>query len=569
MKQKKKKSSKIIIIAIIIVIILIIGIGFAYAYLATDLLKSNKKLFFNYISQIGDTTGQSDFIETNLINYFEKKKNTPYTNNGEFYANITLPEEYMPNIQPTNSMNIAFNGQVDSNTEKATQNISINYSSDVKFEFLYKKIGNVYGLQNDYVGKKYIAVDTKANSNSSISELQENISKIENVTNSEINIEEVKQILEKYVNILDQELQDSNFSKIQENNEIGYKLSLSWEQCKNIIVKILETAQNDQELLQKINQQLSSNYTANDIKGIIDEVNNYTELNEKTIEITVYQNARKTTRMVIVVDTFKIELTKNNEAGELQYNISLEQQDAEEVSLKAYINLKFTGLATMQNISEKYEVGIEFPVEGKNCSYTYNLDNDVTFAESSNIGEFTDDDCLNLNTLGEEQAETLINAISERLQLVNQEQMEQLGLSEDANPLTNMMPTLLFDRMGITTSSNEMNQLTQAEITTFNSQYELYEGTNLTGATVKGLLTTISQNNGLDDESEDGKTNSEDKTKNTNRLIQEINFNGEECEVNLQNLTIIRGEIVTEDHYRVEFEKNEAGAIYRVVINKR
>ena len=561
--MKQKKSSKVIIIAIIIMLILIIGIGVAYAYMATDLLKSNKKLFFNYLSQIGDTS-EYGFIETNLTKYFEKKENTPYKNDGEFNVKITAPEEYMPTMQPTNRTNIAFNGEIDAVSSKAMQNISINYSNDVNFEFIYKQIGSVYGIQNDYVSKKYIAIDTEKNtSNLFIDGLQKNIGKIRNVASTPRMEDEARNLLNKYMEVLNQELQESN--------EIGYKLSLTGEQLKNITIKILETAKNDQELLEKINEQSTETYTTEDIEDMINELNDDTEVNGKNIEITVYQNLRKLSKIKVLVDTAKIEIAKNNEAGELQYNISFEQQQDDQTKFKAYLDIKFAGLATQQNINENYKLGIEFPIEDGTCPYEYNFNNDVTFEETSNIEEFTDDNCLNLTSLEEEKANQLTTAILERLQLVNKKIMEELGLDENSNPLINMLPTMFLTYgMETSTISDEMNQVTQTEIATFNSQYELYESTNLKGTTVKGLLTTIAKNNGLDDESEEDSTNSTDKAnKDNKRLIEEINFNGEEYEVNLQNLTIIRGEVSTEDYYRVEFEKNEDGAIYRAVINKK
>ena len=103
-------------------------------------------------------------------------------------------------------------------------------------------------------------------------------------------------------------------------------------------------------------------------------------------------------------------------------------------------------------------------------------------------------------------------------------------------------------------------------ITTFNEKFQVYEGTNLKGTTVKGLLTTIARNNGLDNS--DDILNSEGST--ANHLIKEINFNGEEYEVNEQNINFIKNEMKLDGYYRVEFEMDEeSGAIYRAVINEK
>lgn len=564
--MKQKKSSKTIIILIIVALILAICAGLAYAYIATDLFKTNKQLFFKYLTQIGDT--ENGLIENDLVAYLEKKKNTPYKNDGKFYVNIAVPEEYQSQVQPTNNMDITFNGEVDKNISKAMQNISINYSEDVTLEFIYKQIDSIYGIQTKYVGSKYVAIDTESTSTgstSSASQLQEGLAEIENVASVDIDKEELKSILTTYRNVIEQELQDSNFGKIEENNEIGYKLSLTGDELKNILVKLLETLKNDQTTLEKINQYSSTSYTTTDIEETIEEINNDTDLGEQKIEVTIYENLGKISKILISVDTVKIEISKYNQGGELQYNISIEQQ--EEQTIKINLKAKFAGLETVQNINESYELGIETLMEGETYSYQYNFDNNVTFRESSNIEEFNEDNCLDLTKLEDEQANNLITAIKERMTMVNKSQMESLGLDENSNPLINIIPTFLL--MGAT-SNSMTDQINQEEIESFNSKFELYEGTNIRGTTVKGLLTVIATNNGLDDEEEQEGNSSDTWINSQNKLIEEINFNGEEYEVNLQNITIIRGEVLTEDYYRVEFEKDSAtGAIYRVVINKK
>lgn len=69
MNQKKKMNMLVILIIIILIIILVGGV--AFAYLATDLLKSDKELFFKYITQIADS--EKGFIDNNINQYFEKK----------------------------------------------------------------------------------------------------------------------------------------------------------------------------------------------------------------------------------------------------------------------------------------------------------------------------------------------------------------------------------------------------------------------------------------------------------------------------------------------------------------
>ena len=108
----------------------------------------------------------------------------------------------------------------------------------------------------------------------------------------------------------------------------------------------------------------------------------------------------------------------------------------------------------------------------------------------------------------------------------------------------------------------------QVDVNVFNQKFELYQGTNIQGTTVRGLLTTISSNNGIQEN--DYTTTQTNIDSNSNYKIKEINFNGEEYEVNQQNIAALKEEIIPENYYRVEFEKEmETGLIYRVVITPR
>ena len=53
--MNQKKKTKILLIIIIVLVLLILLAGGAYAYFATDLFRSDKELFFKYVSQIGES----------------------------------------------------------------------------------------------------------------------------------------------------------------------------------------------------------------------------------------------------------------------------------------------------------------------------------------------------------------------------------------------------------------------------------------------------------------------------------------------------------------------------------
>ena len=551
----QKKNKKLLIILIIVLVVLILAVGVSFAYFATDIFKGNKELFFKYITQMGDS--EEGFIEPQIANYFEKQKNTPYKDEGTISLNITSSSNQQQ-YENVNNMNLTFSGQVNNTNNQAEQNISLNYSDSVNFPLIYRKDGEVVGIQTDYIGSKFIA--TNLNEEDEI----EGLSKVQELSEIQLSADDLQYIKNTYLNVLNAQLQDSYFSKIEETNDKGYKLTLNGENLKSILLSLLETLKNDQRTLDKMNEYIktvrnSARISVSDIDNMIKDINNEnsSEISDLNIEITVYQNNKKANKVSIKINEYEIKLEKSVTGNDIQYNIELVSQED-----KIGLIVKYSGLQSMQSITENYELTLA----SQDFSYQYNYSNIVDFIETSDIETFNDDNSLLLDDMEEEQKNTLLEAIEERIQLVNSRQMEELGIDEDENPLQYIIPNFLSFSTTLDNASDEMQEM---EINNFNTKFENYAGTNLSGASVKGLITTITINNGLED-SEGNDIENENEDINSKYLIKEIHFDGEEYEVNRQNLTLIKSNIETETAYRVEFEKDEqTGIIYRVVINKK
>ncbi len=531
----QKKRSKVILIVIIVLVMLMLLTSIAYVLLGTDLLKSNKELFFQYVTQIGEK--DNGFIDKQLTQYFEKQKNTPYQNNGK----ITVDT----NAGNVNGLNLTFDGEVNTANSQCMQNFSLNYSDTVNFPFTYKKIGDTIGIQTKYIGSKYVA--TKENENL-LEDETSNLRKIEEFSKVLFTDEDKEYLKNTYGNILKQELQDNDFSKIEETNSKGYKLTLNGKKLKNLILKYLETLKNDQKTLDKINEYLkiqknSLKITASDIDNDIREISNDSDLENENLEITVYQTKGKTNRLTLKAGEIEVKLEKAQAENNLQYNLELQINSDNQTGKIAFI-AKFEGLSSIQSVTEDYQLTLEL----ENKKYEYNYNNKVQFTDSVNIEEFNEGNALMLNELEEEQQTEFINAVMERIQAVNKSHMEELGVGEDENPLQYIIPQ--FDNY------MNINQIDEVEVSTFNQKFENYESTNLQGVTVKGLLTTIQLNN--------------ESQEDENRKIKEIHFDGEEYEVTDQNIILLKSTVETETAYRVEFERDEeTGIIYRAVINKK
>ena len=650
MGQKKRKGLVITILVLLIIILLLIA-GIAYLYLFTDLLKTNKQLFFQYTAKL--VQEQDGFIDNAVMQYLQRKQSSPYETNGELALDISIPS-IEDSLQIVNDFNITYSGKTDVSNAKSESEISINYSDNVNFPFTYRKTNTLTGIQTQYIGGNFVAVRNDQEL-SGFGDLNRFI-KLQNFNFLNEQLQSLKTTY--FDNILNQ-LEDSKFSELTDGELTGYRLTLTEEEFKNVLVQILEALKTDETTLNTINEigdilGSTSQFDTGTIENLIETIQNDLEIGGN-IELTVYQNGGNLSRVDIEVAQNILTIYKEGNGQEITYHVSINSTENEENNIA--FSTKYTGLGT-DNVTETYEFVYEgkdaindlmtetqssqtstqianegefakllmmqvltnrvsngnpstpieladieqelssrndeqyanmtveqetdttfkitfidtgdefiFDNEGKlveepettsqassssgtensTSKYQYTVTNTIQFVNSVEIEDLTDQNAVILNDKDNAYVTNLISAIEERLTEVNRLQMEELGVAEEANPIQFLLPSTFM-------SEGSSSSLNEQDVNPFNEKFELYQSTNTTGATVKGLLTTIQNNNETEG----------------NYQIEEINFDGEEYEVTEQNITYLKSTINVEDAYRVEFEKDSStGLIYRAVINKR
>lgn len=569
--MNQKKNNKLLLILIVVIFVLILLAGGAFAYFATDIFKSDKELFFKYISQIGDP--EKGFINDDLNKYLEKKEAVPYNNQGKFSVNIS-GDENEKQYQNVNNFSIDFSGQVDSENKKVFQNIILNYSDDVDLQLNYKQIEDKYGIQTNDISSKYITIDiNELNKLSSSSITADDYAKIfQNIEKAKLEKAQLGDELNKYKDVLNEQLKPELFSKVKDENLEGYKLTLEGENFKNIMIKLLETLKEDQTLLEKINDYLKNNNNvnkikSNDIDDIIEGIQQAEELNDKKIDIIVYKDNNTISKVTLRVDDVEFSIRKYFDKNSQKLEIEASYQNNQILK----IAIIYDGLLSIQNVKENYE--IELNVENytsvsrfnssdsnrnssKFTKYKYKFINDINFTDSTDIEEFTDNNSIILTNYNSDVTSRFLSSLFQRIQDMNERDMKKLGLNPDENPIMQVIPDIgvYTTSVGYMSMRNANNEMSDLEINTFNNRFEMYQGTNLSPQTVKGLLSAISLNNQNDE----------------GYKIKEINFEGEEYEASEQNITFVKSDIDVSKNYRVEFEKDQdTGIIYRVIINAR
>ena len=203
------KNKKIIMILVIILLVILLGIGgtFAYLYVETDIFKSDKEILIEKLSEL--ISGESNFIDTNLKNYTEKKKQSAYENSGNLTLDVQIPEEVVENTDDVNNISVNFSGKTNQAERQIEQNIEIDYGKeDLAFSINYKQDNDTYGIQSDYIGAKYTAIE-----NNNSQELEEELGVNFSETLDEMKITEklnfseteLEQIKNTYLTILDEQ----------------------------------------------------------------------------------------------------------------------------------------------------------------------------------------------------------------------------------------------------------------------------------------------------------------------------------------------------------------------------
>lgn len=564
------KSKKILImILIIILLIFIILTATALVYINTDLLKTNKQIFFKYVSQIEEPT--HEFIDEELVTYLEKQMNNPYESTGKLTVKVNLPE-YKEDLKNVNDLNISFNGKSDISNEKQDYKINLNYSDTITFPLEYRRDKDLYALTSNIVVNKFVAVE-----NNNLKELlyKCGVKKLNKIPNrieksEEISKEKINNLLQKYKNILQENLRDDNFSKV-DNNKIV--LTLKKYELKNILIEMLEELENTNILNNK-----------QDVQELINELKQANDSQDEALKVIVYKNNGRLTKIEVKIEEAVINIEIENSRILLNLNVP-EQQDISIIvekekqqnilnyqvaflvknngSREIYFKKELSDIDS-EKVKEKYIFGLKANNEeekNQELLYEYTLDIQKTFVDTINIEGLTNENSVVLNNWNEEQIQNLLTGIGNRIFEINEQQMQELGVKQ--NPLIMATPIGYSYNMASSivdkayqnnqqfqeAMKSEQQQLQEMEKKVSNLAFEQYAGDKVTGNTVKNLLRKIYIN-----------------IMDSNNSIKSIVYNNQEIEATANNITKIQTDILAARYHKVSFEYNNSTKLIEKVI---
>jgi len=543
------KGKKIIVAIIVILIMLLMaGVAFAYVYTSTDILKSDKEMFFKYFAEL---TAEDGFVDKRIKDFSEKKKDNSYENSGTITAKVEYPDEDVKNIiEKVNDLSINFSGKVDSVNQKVEQNIEVDYGNNVTLPINYRQDGNTIGLQPSKIIKKYISVK-----NENLKQLLTNLG-VEDVSDvpDTIEISEVKQNIEFtdeekemlkqiYGNILEQNLLEENFSSVKTEQNVSYTLELSIDQIKNIIVKMLEATKENTLIIDKINEIMleydpeADKIDADSIDDIIKEINGENKpsyladtpdmgdsilsdvkedetsdtVDIPNLKLTLIQTNKELKQITIQSGKKIISIEKNKATDSLNYNIECEATEEVKEStdnlleeapttpgqFKAYLNIQLKGLETLSSVQENYIFGFNMAEDEVKMKYDYEINTDTIFTTDVSIEALDETNAIILNNYEGTDIKNFLQQLVTRVAELNKNQMTELGLKEHENPLLYTNPVTMLGMMVYNMANESINNVdfSAMEISAFNDKFIQYEGENVRASEVNAMMKTVLNSN--------------------------------------------------------------------------
>lgn len=473
------KNKKVLIISSIIAIIVIIAIVIGVLYFATDLFKTDRQLFYKYIAKL-------KVMDNGFANQYTAAREKITKNSNSSLVNINLStstpnaETGIADVQKV--LEITSNGLTNIPLKQSYRDFTLSNNNQNLLTLKYMRDDNIYALRADNIVTKYIAVE-----NSNIKDLFSKFG-VEDTTyipNSiPTNYEEILKIDEQtlaslnqtYLTLIYNNIDETHFYKtVNEDKTVIFGVSLSEQETYNLLKIILETAKNDNILLNLIiNKAQLLGYTNITVQNVQTEIQTYLDdmaydaysvdkdfiklsivkkdKNIAAIELETNYEETITSNKIVETNSMSEGTLQSNESNKIKnkYNIkidfseankifiSMKENDIEKVNITisySYdadnINLN-TELSVVENetnstMKMQYQISnyqtdnisqncvIEFKYSTKEETYQLNLSNEIKLKEDIQIEKLTTENSAKLNDMTAEEISRLFTAIVARV----------------------------------------------------------------------------------------------------------------------------------------------------------
>ena len=529
MRSVSKKVA--IIIILIILIIGICGGVFAYLFLATDTFKSEKELFFNYLTQNVETIKEIANSKT-LENYNNLKNGQTYEENTT--ANIKYAEGGEIS-SPYNNLSMTLKNQKDTDYNYKDFNIIFEEQSAVQIEGIQNS-GN-YGIRFSNLLRQFVSLEN----GQKIDGLEIEDEKLEALNaiivddstyfqDMIFSKQELQSLESKYITVISQILSQGSFSKqskstitvgSQSIQTTAYSVDLTGYQFQNLIIEILNNLKIDDTIIGKI--EAISESSENYVNTIDSKIRQVEDKDFKAVKIVVYEKGGVTQRTEMQSEDFNVIMDISIQNGNGNITFEYTSLNSENNSKTLNISKQLTDTKenyaitfNVANGEEEYEINatLDSDFARTNLSFGYkkgiteitiSLENNISTSIGEKI-ELTSENNVILNELSEESLSATLNVLNvqvpEKLKGRYELLIQKLQATELINEIKNKYNVIFGAEVveeeqpqengdnltGEETPSSEADDLTKTEINRFNAMFQFYSGTGISGANVKQMV---------------------------------------------------------------------------------
>lgn len=365
MENEKSKS----IIGIVLVLAVLIVCGITYAYVGTDIFKSPEKMFKKYLAN--NIEELKDVNIKPLDELFKRSAKEPTEVNLEVGIE-SQGQEMKANIESKSDMK----------NKKEYTSLKVTDAQNEYFNLEFLMLNETLGIQVDELHEKYLALENRDLKNfaRNLGLDEEVIEQIPDKLNflesgySEDDVNKIKNLKEKYLKKIDDQIDKSKY-KVEKNVKISingtevtankYTLTLTTKEIAQIERNITTELFEDQdfiELYEKSSDKEALEALKEDI--IISEAD-IENMEEKNVDISVYEKGSKTVKTDIVCGENKIDFIIDNKSNESEILLSVYTAKSDDEEVGQTVNLVFNnkyenkiGTATLEisNIYNKADV---------------------------------------------------------------------------------------------------------------------------------------------------------------------------------------------------------------------
>lgn len=433
----------------LLIVVILLGIGGVYAYFATNVFKTDKELFFSYMT----SDWLSDLKDENLKEYIKKQENNAYTNKGSIALEVqdegSISDE---TLQMIKNSKITFEGKTDNSKKIAEQTLTMELAQGINIPVKVRRDGETLGIQSNLLNTKFIAVR-----NENLKNLLERLGADAEDVPDKIDFEEstfteseIKKLKEKYFSILDENLDEELFSKEKENDQTIIKLSMTEEKAKDVLIKIFQTIRDDETLLKKFSGVIDRDDLKQQIDDLVDELKDI-EPDEKTtfemklsikskkvekVEMNIKEGENITANILIENSQNKLsikaydegdsilelqiekETNENDVAYKIDIKTDLDTELADQEKAEIHLTVQYKNLATLDNVEENYELKLSTQdYDESNTDLKLNYTNVKQFSSNIKVEGINSENAITLNDATDDEIDELLITIYKNLGL--------------------------------------------------------------------------------------------------------------------------------------------------------